>query len=124
VRILENPHAFPLAWIVHATRFVPESDKAVADIATGRVDAHQTALLEDPPPALETPSDSSIDQALITVNEADRLAIRTSTTAPGLVVLSEVYYPSWKAYVDGYPTPVRRGWRPAGRGGAARRPRS
>jgi len=33
-----------------AARVVPESDNAVADIASGRVDAHQTALLEDPPP--------------------------------------------------------------------------
>jgi hypothetical protein len=94
VRILENPHSFPRAWIAHADRVVPEPDRAVALIASGQVDAHQTALLEDPPPALESPSDSSLDQALITTNEADRLAIRTSTTAPGLVVLSEVYYPS------------------------------
>src|SRR2546427_10214556 len=68
VRILENPHAFPRAWIVHADRVVPESDKAVAIIASGQVDPRQTALLEDPPPALESPSDSSLDQALITTN--------------------------------------------------------
>jgi uncharacterized membrane protein YfhO len=50
------------------------------------------------------PADPSLDQAVVTSYEADRLAIRTSTTAPGLLVLSEVYYPSWKAYVDGHPT--------------------
>jgi uncharacterized membrane protein YfhO len=37
----------------------------------------------------------------VTDYEADRLAIHTSTAAPGLLVLSEIYYPSWKAFVDG-----------------------
>jgi hypothetical protein len=105
VRILENPYALPRAWIVHAaTQVGPELDTALADIASGQVDARKIALLEDPPPALESAADPALDQALLRSYEADRLAIRTSTTAPGLLVLSEVYYPSWKAHVDGHPT--------------------
>ena len=53
---------------------------------------------------MESAADPALDQALLRSYEADRLAIRTSTTAPGLLVLSEVYYPSWKAHVDGHPT--------------------
>jgi hypothetical protein len=34
---------------------------------------------------------------------ADQIAIRTSTDAAGLLVLSEIYYPAWNAYVDGQP---------------------
>ena len=106
VRILENPSAFPRAWIVHAATQAgagSDADDGMAQLASGRVDAHQTALLDDPPPLLESPADPELDQTLVTRYEADQLAIRTSTTAPGLLVLSEVYYPAWKAYVDDQP---------------------
>ena len=32
--------------------------------------------------------------------------MEAESTAAGLIVLSEVYYPAWHAYVDGQPTPV------------------
>jgi uncharacterized membrane protein YfhO len=72
-------------------------------IASGRVHARQAALLEDPPPPLEVPADASRDRADVLSYEANRLAIRTSTEAAGLLVLSEIYYPAWKAYVDDQP---------------------
>ncbi len=34
--------------------------------------------------------------------------MKTTTGAPGLLMLSEVYYPAWKAYVDGEPAPLYR----------------
>jgi hypothetical protein len=105
VRILENPSAFKRAWIVHAaTQGDPESHTALTAIAGGQVDAHKTALLEEVPPALEVPSDPTLDQAVVTSYEVDRVGLRTSTTTPGLVVLSEIYYPAWHAYVDGKAT--------------------
>jgi hypothetical protein len=108
VRILENPSALPRAWIVHAaTQVAPgsEGNDALKSLASGQVDARRTALLEeDPQPPLESPADPALDQALLTHDEADQVAIRTSTTTTGLLVLSEIYYPAWKAYIDGHPT--------------------
>jgi hypothetical protein len=107
VRILENPSALPRAWIVHTAAQVTsgsESDDILALLASGQVDVRQTALLEDPPAPLESPAEPALDQALVTHDEADRVAIKTSTTATGLLVLSEIYYPAWKAYIDGHPT--------------------
>jgi hypothetical protein len=52
---------------------------------------------------VEVPADSSPDQAVVLENEANRLEVRTSTSAAGLLVLSEIYYLAWKAYVDGQP---------------------
>ena len=104
VKILENPSALPRAWIVHAATQVGTGD-ALALIATGQIDTRRTALLEEAPPPLATPADPSGDQARMTNDDTDHLALRTSTDAPGLLVLSEVYYPGWHAYVDGRPVP-------------------
>jgi uncharacterized membrane protein YfhO len=75
-------------------------------LAEGSIDARRIALLEETPPPLEIPADPALDQAVVVTYEADRFDIRTSTGAAGLLVLSEVYYPAWKAYVDGQPVPL------------------
>ncbi len=43
---------------------------------------------------------------MVTEYEANRIKIKIASQVPGLLMLSEVYYPSWKAYVDGQPAPV------------------
>jgi len=107
VQILENRDALPRAWIVHsAKRATPE--KALKLLGSGAVDARQTALLERPPPDLARPDDASSDRAVVTEYQAGRFQVKTTTGAPGLLVLSEGYYPAWKAYVDGEPAPIYR----------------
>jgi hypothetical protein len=101
VRIVENPRALARAWIVHEALHVPGSAPALDLIANGNVDARRTAVLEEAPPPLETPADPSLDWAVISDYAADRIVVQTSTTASGLLVLSEMYYPAWQAYVDG-----------------------
>lgn len=107
VRILENRDALPRAWIVHQARQAT-SEEALKLLTSGRVDPKQTALLEQSPPDLARPDDASSDHASVTSYEADRVRLKTKTGAPGLLVLSDVYYPAWKAYVDGEPAPLYR----------------
>lgn len=99
VSILENPAALPRAWIVHAASELSAAD-ALEAIDSGRVKARDVALLEETPPLLAAPADASMDRADVTTDTADRTVIATFTQAAGLVVLSEVYYPAWHAYVD------------------------
>ena len=101
-RVLANPDALPRAWIVHGARQVGPG-QALELLASGTVDPRLVALLEGPPPSLAQPDDASADEAVITMYDADRIELRTKTEAPGLLVLSEVYYPAWKAYVDDGP---------------------
>jgi hypothetical protein len=107
VQVLENRDALPRAWIVHsAKRATP--DEALKMLDSGEVDPRQTALLEREPPDLARPDDLSSDHASVTAYEANRIELDTSTGADGLLVLSEVYYPAWKAYVDGESVPIYR----------------
>jgi hypothetical protein len=105
VRVLENPHALPRAWIVHAAQVV-RLGQAPTLLAAGRVDPRAVALLEQPPPSLAQPDDPSAETAAITAYDADQIELRVNARAPGLLVLSEVYYPAWKAYVDELPVPL------------------
>jgi len=41
--------------------------------------------------------------------ENEKIRIKTTADHPGYLVLSEIYYPGWKAKVDGRETPILRG---------------
>lgn len=107
VEVLENPDALPRAWIVHSARKM-EPLLALDRLASGAVDPRQTALLEEKPPPLQRPDDPSEDAARVTEYEPNHMEVEASTGARGLLVLSEVYYPGWNAYVDGEKVDVRR----------------
>ncbi len=107
VRVLENRDAMPRAWIVHSARRTKPKD-ALEMLQSGKIDPKKTALIKNAPPALSNPDDTSADQASVTGYKADRIELNVSTKAPGMLMLSEVYYPAWKAYVDGKPVSTYR----------------
>jgi hypothetical protein len=104
-KVLENEEAMPRSWIVHSARRT-EPGEAMELLNSGEVDPKETALLEDEPPEIYQAEDPSADRASVTEYGADRIELETTTDAPGLLMLSEIYYPAWKAYVDGRPVPV------------------
>ncbi len=106
LKVLENREAMPRAWIVHSARQVSTGQEALDLLSAEQVDPKETALLENVPPEMSQPEDPSADRASVTEYGANRIQLQTATGAPGLLVLSEVYYPAWKAYVDGEPAPV------------------
>jgi hypothetical protein len=73
-------------------------------IASGGVDLSKTVLLEEKPPLEPEITDSasvgSVDVTKLGFNE---IRLETTAASPALLVLSEVYYPDWKAQVDGKP---------------------
>ncbi len=107
VQVLENRGALPRAWIVHSARRAGPAE-ALDLLSSGAVDPGSTALLEETPPRLAQLDDGSTDSARVTEYGADRVSLETSTGAPGLLVLSETYYPAWRAYVDGRPVRLYR----------------
>jgi hypothetical protein len=100
--VLRRPGAYPRAWLVHSARQVGRGE-ALALLASGAVNPGQTALLEGAPPPLAQPERGRMDKVSLTRYEPDRMALRVDASAPGVLMLSEVYYPAWKAYVDGKP---------------------
>jgi hypothetical protein len=100
VIVHERDSAPPHAWIVHDVRPVTRGE-ALPLLINGVVDPYQTALVEGAPPVTAAPDDSTAESARVTTYEPDRMAIATQTTAPGLLVVSEIYESGWRAYVDG-----------------------
>ncbi len=108
--VYENPHPLPRAFVVYAAQVLPD-DRAQAE-ALATLDPRRIVLLDRPPvhplsaagPAANPP----LTPAHLTHAAADRLTFEADAAAPGVLVVSEAYYPGFSATLDGAPAPLLR----------------
>jgi hypothetical protein len=104
----ENAEALPRAWFVDTISVVQKSEDALQQLNSPEFDPAATAILEKPLNEFIGSPDSAWS---VSISEYKSREIRliTRTTATGLLVLSEIYYPAgWNAYVDGNPAEIYR----------------
>jgi len=96
--VYENSAALPRAFFVDRFRVLAR-DRILDEIATPRFDPAAEALLErEPAGPVESAAGSSVSIVEYGLNRI-RLAARVER--PCIMVLSEIYYPDWRATVDG-----------------------
>ncbi len=103
----------PRAFIVPGS-LVLNKDEVLDFMAGTDFDPRKTVLFEKKdfgvePRLLFSDPLAASSQAKITEYRPDRLALTADAPAPAYLLLSEIYYPGWKAYVDGKPTRILRG---------------
>ena len=105
-KVYEDTKAFPRAWVVHHTLLEPSHDAAFARIDKPGIDFHRVAIVEAPlPRALE--ESGADDSVRFRSYGADEMSMDVNAGATGLLVLSEVYYPGWRATVNGERAEIR-----------------
>lgn len=109
-QIFEKPTALDRAYIVHQWVVEPDEDKRDALILSSRFDPRlQVALPAAPGITASTDSAAyAADTVTIDAYENDRISLRTASSADGILVLSDNWYPAWKGYLDGNPVEVLR----------------
>jgi hypothetical protein len=99
VKVFENVKAFPRAWAVHRAVEVSDSKHARAMLADPQFDAaHATFLIGQNPPKLASCVD---DEVWIARYEPNHVAIKAAMNCRGMVVLTDSWFPGWRATVDG-----------------------
>ena len=110
VLLLRNSRALPRAWLVTHAEAVDgeEALRRIRGESTQQFDPRRTALLEvaqQDLPAL--PGGVPLDaKAEVTEYRNNRLRIDTSASTATVLVVSEIFYPGWKATIDGNPATI------------------
>ncbi|NCN58344.1 hypothetical protein COW99_02510 [Candidatus Roizmanbacteria bacterium CG22_combo_CG10-13_8_21_14_all_38_20] len=105
--IYENTTAYPRAYVVH-DYIVADSDQEVIDsILADDTDLRETAILEEKPQDAIEPCKGE-DKVAIVNYSANRIELDVSTDCPGLLFMSDNYYPGWNVYLDGTKSNIYR----------------
>ena len=99
-KVYENASALPRAWLVHEY-VVDKSSKAPA------FDPRRTALVDRTLPESVEPLRGA-ETAEVSDLRNDRLRVEVHARSRGLLVLSETYYPGWRASVNGVATEIHQ----------------
>jgi hypothetical protein len=106
--VFENTRVLPRTSIVYNRRVVPDQAGALAAIHSPDFDPTQTVVLERGLNSEQTGVNSQQSTAKVIGYGPNEILIATNTPSAGVLVLSEVYYPGWQAWVDDQPVDVLR----------------
>jgi Bacterial membrane protein YfhO len=108
-RIYENPAELPRAFLVGNQEVVSGADAARGAVTAAGFPARETAVVERPIAGIPTTRTSRASgSANISDYERERVEVKTDAARPSLLVLTDSWFPGWKAKVDGKSTPVER----------------
>ena len=106
VKIYEVRDALPRAYVVHRTRVVADEEAALAAMADPAFQPGQEALLAAGQALQEEPL--AWPEVRVTAYAPEAIAIQAMLDAPGYLILSDAWYPDWRATVDGERAVIER----------------
>lgn len=104
-KVYENSQVFPRAFFVRNIRVASSKQEAIDYLYDPALDLRTTAVTyENVPVSSEKLTEN--EKAEIIDYENSRVTMTVSTEKTRLLILSDVYYPKWKAFVDGKETKI------------------
>jgi len=103
-KIYENKAALPRALVFYDYKVISQKDKALSTLFDQKFPYRQKVILTSAPTF--SPQQSPATPAKISYYSANDVNIVSNTKKPGLLFLSDNFYPGWYATVDGKDTPI------------------
>lgn len=119
VRWYQSDEAKPNAYLVHKIIAVDSADEAINKISSTNFNSNEFVVLENSEPGVKTwlqtgknvgnRSSSSKDRVTYVRQSNSSIALSTDSEEPSVLVITETFYPGWKATIDGKSAPILHG---------------
>jgi hypothetical protein len=110
VDVYLNTRAQPRVRLVHAMQPVASGEAAFGLIHAPDFDPEAQVVIDTsrvgPPPALDSSTAAGASNLYYLDYQPEQFTLVAETAAPAYLVLSEVWYPGWRATLDGAEVPV------------------
>lgn len=107
MRIYENTHALPRAFIIGKTRVIENETLLIEHLRSGNFNPWEAVILEE---EIDYTDTNAWGTAEIVDYAPERVHIKAGLNEYGLLVLSDQYYPGWRVYVDGVEQKIHRAY--------------
>jgi hypothetical protein len=108
IKLYKNRNSLPRTWLVKDYK-VMDSSAILLTMTQKEFDPRREVLLQEIPlPLFSMGAKISGGEAEIISENNNRLGLRVKAAGNALLVLSDTYYPGWKAFVDGKETKIYR----------------
>jgi hypothetical protein len=118
-KVYENPGFLPRAWLVDGVEVKRDFSEMIPLLRDSSFDPYHVAYLEGPPGEVSSADSQSPvlpasavpparGTAAFTRHSPNRFRVETHSPVPRLLVVSQNWYPGWKARVNGQQRPVQR----------------
>ena len=105
VKVYEHLGALPRAFVVHQARAVEDDEAALAILRDPAFDPSQEVILASGGALAAKAGQPEVEMLSY---EPEEILLKARLDAPGYLVLTDTFYPGWKATVDGQPAPILR----------------
>lgn len=101
--VWERPKAFPRAWVVHRITTADTGEATVRTVLDAGTNLRETVVMSRQAPVETCGANEAV--AVRTPDE-EHVEMRVELGCAGIVVLSDNWFPGWRAAVDGMPAEV------------------
>ena len=107
ITLNEKHFYMPRAWMSYKPIVVNNDDEIIKIMSDSTFNYKECVVIEKSPElSIDTvPGNNNVK---ITNYDLNKITISVETDKNGILVLSEVFYPAWKVYVDGVEKPILR----------------
>jgi hypothetical protein len=110
-RVYANERALPRVFLVDRQRTVADGDAALAAVTSPAFDGTRVAITERAIPGVQQAAGGSRGRAggaRLVSYDAERAVVEVRAARRSVLVLTDTYFPGWKARVDGDPVHIER----------------
>lgn len=100
--IYENKNVIPRAFFVKNLKLASNKNEAIKILLDKSINLTQTGIVENE----NLPSDWSVGTVIVDQYSENKITISTKNEAPGFLILTDTFYPTWRTSIDGRPAKI------------------